>query len=105
VEQAREGNEGLHAGRVRALFLIAAVFDAEEYKVRRPVLAAQARAELGMTGLLVREAILDGAYEGTSSVLRCWRSSWRNSSWLNLSARPSRPSNRSSGSSDAWLPR
>jgi len=43
VEQAREGNEGLHAGRVRALFLIGAVFDAEEYKVRRPVLAVQAR--------------------------------------------------------------
>ena len=87
--------------------LIGAVFDAKEYKVRSVDLSLPRKrgAELGMTGLLVREAIFDGAYEGTSSVLRCWRSSWRNSSWLNLSARSSRPSNRSSGSSDAWLPR
>lgn len=41
--------------------------------------------------------------EATSSELRCWRSSWRNSSWLRESARFNKSSNKSSGSPAALL--
>ena len=102
MEQAREGNEGLHARPHAGPFHVWRGFAGKEQKVPRLALAAQARRgrALGMTGFWW---YLGTCYDLTSSVLRCWRSSWRNSSWLRESARFSRPSNRSSGSSVAWL--
>ena len=51
-------------------------------------------AAFGMTVLFFKGSLKTGYEDAISSELRCWRSSWRNSSWLRESARFSRPSNR-----------
>ena len=101
VEQSPRGLRGLQAICLRAFFVGWVFRVVGEHKVPRLVLTAlRLGAALGMTECL--RCFLSGAnYDaGTSSELRCWRSSLRNCSWFSDSARFRRPSNRSSGSSD-----
>jgi len=117
VEQSPRGLRGLQAICLRAFFVGGVLRAVGEQKVPVRLPLAHARSSLRAGSRLVLTAsrlgaalgmtecwrcLLSGAnYEaGTSSELRCWRSSLRNCSWFSDSARFRRPSNRSSGSSD-----